>query len=213
MDIIVFGARGDVGSRVVSEALSRGHNVTAAVRSVDQLGSIPDAVSTLVADAGDPCQITDAMTNNNVAISALRPPSGQEHELVDLTKSVLRAARSASVRTVIVGGAASLKVPGTNGHTVLSAPGFLPDKVVPIARACQAQYELCSTFKHAQWSYLCPPAMLQPGERTGHYRVGTDTLIVDLDGNSMISMEDFAVALVDETERASHLMRRFTVGY
>ena len=96
---------------------------------------------------------------------------------------------------------------------MLSAPDFLPGAVVPIARACQAQYELCLEETRVDWTYLSPAAMLEPGDRTGRYRLGTDTLVVDESGVSRISIEDFAVAMLDEVERPKHIRRAFTVGY
>ena len=112
-----------------------------------------------------------------------------------------------------MGGAASLIVPGTPGHTVLTAPGFLPDSVVPIATACQRQFEWIAERLASNGTYLCPPAMLAPGIRTGAYRMDGDMLVVDEDGDSKISMEDFAVALMDEAESRRHNGRRFTVAY
>ncbi|MFD1156359.1 NAD(P)-dependent oxidoreductase [Roseovarius aestuarii] len=213
MNIIVFGATGDVGSRIVSEALARNHSVTAVVRKETQIDTLPPSASGRVADVTNTEQVSELMTGHDLAISALRPPDGQEEILVELTKSVLTASAKTGVRALIVGGAASLKVPDLGQHTVLTAPGFLPADVVPIAQACQAQFELFSTEIDADWTYLCPPAMLMPGERTGQYRTGTDALVVDADGNSAIAMEDFAVAMIDEAQTARHRKERFTVAY
>ncbi len=213
MKLIVFGARGDVGSRVVSEALSRGHDVTAVVRSAAQVEALPSSVTPLVADVLDTEGLADVIAGHDLAVSALRPPDGREATLAALTRSVLDAAARVGTRVLIVGGAASLRLPDANGTTVLTAPGFLPEDVVPIAYACQAQYELCAADRRADWSYLCPPAMLVPGERTGRYRLGSDILLVDDHGDSRISMEDFAVALVDEAETPRHKLARFTVAH
>jgi putative NADH-flavin reductase len=81
------------------------------------------------------------------------------------------------------------------------------------ALACVAQYKLCEVEKHVDWTYLCPPAVLVPGERTGSYRTGNDRLVIDADGKSLISMEDLAVALLDEAEWPRHRGQRFTVAY
>lgn len=212
MKIIVLGARGDVGSRVVAEALIRGHDVTAVVRNEPQVAGLPPAVVTEVADVLDTDHLTALMTGHDLAVSALRPPDGQEEILAPLTRSALDAAARSGVGVLIVGGAASLKLPDGNGTTVLTEPGFLPEEVLPIARACQEQYEVCMGETQVQWSYLCPPAMLIPGARTGQYRRGSDMLLVDTDGNSQISMEDFAFALMDEAEAPQHRMARFTVA-
>jgi hypothetical protein len=212
MKIMVLGARGDVGSRVVSEALSRDHDVTAIVRNRDQVETLPSSVTAEVADVQNTDRLADLMAGHDLAISALRPPDGREELLVPLTRCVLDAAAHSEVRALLVGGAASLRLPHGDGTTVLTAPGFLPEAVMPIARACQEQYELCTAERQAQWSYLCPPTMLVPGERSGRYKLGSDVLLVDDAGESRISMEDFAVALIDEAEQPQHLMTRFTVA-
>ncbi|MEQ9489917.1 MAG: NAD(P)H-binding protein [Alphaproteobacteria bacterium] len=213
MKIIVFGARGDVGSRVVAEALSRNHTVTAVVRDARQVSSLPEGASAVVIDVRHTNDLARAMAGHDLAVSAIRPPQGHEPDLVPLTESVLDAAAATRVRVLVVGGAARLFVPGTDRHTVLTAPGFLPVAVVPVARASQAQYELCLSHEGADWVYASPAAMLTPGNRTGSYRSGKDELLVNEDGDSTVSMEDFAVALVDEGE-ANRLHRdRFTVAY
>lgn len=212
MKIIVFGARGDVGSRVVAEALSRGHAVTGVVRNGEQAQDLPSSASAAVADVADTDRVAALMADHDLAISAIRPPDGKEPLLVPLTQSLLDAAAESRSRILVVGGAASLKLPDGNGETVLTAPGFLPDAVRPIALACQAQYELVTSDNRMDWAYLCPPGMLSPGTRTGTYRTGSDTLVVAEDGTSSISMEDFAVALIDEAETPQHTRTRFTVG-
>lgn len=213
MKITVFGAAGEVGSRVVAEALSRGHQVTAVVRNEAQFGKLPKAASANAADVGDANEVARLMAGQDLAISAIRPPQGHEEALVPLTRSVLEGAKMSRVRVLIVGGAASLKMPDLSGDTVLTAPNFLPESVVPIARAGFAQYELCAAEMRDDLSYLCPPAMLTPGQRTGHYRLGSDTLLIDETGASRISMEDFAAALLDEAEKPRHKGKRFTVAY
>ncbi len=213
MKIIIFGARGDVGRRLVKEALMRGHQVTAVVRNESQINDIPSNVNSIIGNVLNEEGVADLMQGQDLAISALRPPDGQEELLVPLTQSILKGAGEASTRAIIIGGAASLKVPNANGHTVLTAPDFLPEAVVPIATACQAQFELLQEQDDVDWTYLCPPAMLTPGERKGRYRIGSDTLVVDEDGNSAISMEDIAVAMLDEAENPKHQKQRFTVAY
>ena len=144
MKIIIFGARGDVGSRVVQEALSRGHQVTEIVRSETQMEDFVNTVNVRVCDVGNTDEVANLMVGHDLAISVVRPPEGEELALVKLTRSVLEAAEQSQTRVLIVGGAASLRIPDGSGNTVLTAPGFLPESVVPIARACQAQYDLVS---------------------------------------------------------------------
>lgn len=213
MNIIIFGANGNVGSRIVAEALSRNHEVTAVVRSAGDFDRLPSGVIVCSGDVGDTSKVAELAEAQDIIISAVRPPEGHEELLPILTKSVLDGAAIANVPAIVVGGAASLAMHADTQVTVMEASNFLPEAVVPIARACLAQYELVAAHDAAKWTYICPPAMLAPGERRGRYRLGSDHLVLDTDGTSSISMEDFAVAILDEAETPKHVKRRFTVGY
>jgi len=169
-------------------------------------------VDLVVCDVATSPDLGHVVAGHDLVVSAVRPPDGDERALVSLTASIVEAAQETGIPFIVVGGAASLVVPGTGGHTVLTAPGFLPDPVVPIATACQRQFEWIAERLASNGTYLCPPAMLTPGTRTGSYHVGDDTLVIDDAGNSHISMEDFAVAVLDEAEHPSHTGSRFTVG-
>ncbi len=212
MKIIVFGALGNVGSKIVTEALSRGHDVTGVVRREKQLFELSKTVHAVIGDAQDAVQVAALIKGHDLVISAVRPATGQEQLLVPITQAILQAAKTTQVRTLIVGGAASLNLPGED-HTVLSAPNFLPDAVKPIAAACFAQHQAVIDSDNKQWAYLSPPAMLVDGVRTGKYRIAQDELIYDADGNSQISMADFAVVLLDEAEQPRHHQQRFTAAY
>ena len=124
MKLIVFGATGDVGSRVVTEACARGHDVTAALRNDTAFDKLPKGVNLVVADATDPAALAAAMVGQDLAISALRSPAGREGEIVGLTRTILEAASNADLRVIIVGGAARLRLPDGSPHTVLSDPDF-----------------------------------------------------------------------------------------
>ncbi|MFG0306743.1 MAG: NAD(P)-dependent oxidoreductase [Phycisphaerales bacterium JB040] len=212
MRVIVFGGAGDVGRRMVREGVHRGHRVTAVGRRQPEPGVHPESVTTLVADVGGDSDLTSLIADHDAVISALRPPNGEEGGLVALTEAVVSAAIEAGRRFLVVGGAAPLFLADGSGHTVLSAPGFLPDSVVAIAEACHAQHDWVLPRLGGLGTYLCPPAMLSPGIRTGAYRLGTDTLVTGPGGDSRITFEDFAVAALDELERPAHTGRRFTVG-
>jgi putative NADH-flavin reductase len=211
--ILVFGATGAVGRRVVAEARSRGHDVTAAIRHPDRAEALPAGIRTVVAEICEPAAVRRALRGQDIAVSALRPPEGREPELVAYTRTLLQAGRETGVPLVIVGGAASLRLPDDPAWTVLTRPGFLPDAVRPIAEACHAQRQLVLSRTDVLWSHLCPPASLQPGRRHGRYRTGSDMLVTGEDGRSEISMEDFAVAILDEAESRAHAGRSFTVGW
>jgi len=217
MKIAILGGSGNVGSHIVKEALTRQHDVTAIGRSIQTLNTLPKAAKRVIANASNVNELIKAAINHDVLISAVRPPSGHEKDLVLMTESALHAAMQLNIRLLIVGGAARLKLKGTAGDTVLTANNFLPKEILPIARACQSQYELCVKNslenQSADWAYLSPPAMLFSGERTGQFRRGLDTLLVNDSGQSTISYEDFAVAMLDETETPTHKKSAFTVAY
>ena len=196
MRITVFGSSGTVGREVVTEARARGHHVTEVTRSLG--------------DAANPDHVAEFALGSDVVIGATRPAPGHEPDLVKNTLGLLAGTARAGVRLLLVGGAATLTVPG--GGTVLDDPDF-PDTLRPIAVACAEQHAVCVADSAADWTYLSPPALLEPGARTGRHRLGTDELLVDADGRSAISTADFAVALLDEAERPAHRRTRFTVGY
>ncbi|MEM5528835.1 NAD(P)H-binding protein [Gammaproteobacteria bacterium AS21] len=213
MKITVFGAAGDVGSRIVTEALARNHQVKAVTRTSAQFDKLAAGVEACIGDASNIDDVVRLSLGQDLVISAVRPPSGDEATLANITQSILTGVAKTQVRLLIVGGAASLKIPGEAEMTVLTAPNFLPDSVVSIAKACFAQHEVCKSDKTANWSYLSPPAMLIAGTRTGEYRLGKDELVCDANGTSQISMEDFAVVLIDEAEQPKHHRTRFTAAY
>ncbi|MGH3830549.1 MAG: NAD(P)-dependent oxidoreductase [Pseudonocardiaceae bacterium] len=212
MRITVFGAAGRVGSRVVAEALSRGHEVTAVVRDQARFPELPTAANPRAGDAAIVENVAALSTGQDVVISATRPAPGSETELVTVTKALLAGLAHTGVRLLLVGGAATLTVPGADGTTVIDDPNF-PAALRELALACRDQLEACRAETEVDWAYLSPPALLEPGQRTGTYQLGTDELLIDAQGNSRISMEDFAVALLDEAEQATHHQTRFTVAY
>jgi uncharacterized protein len=211
--IAVFGATGDVGRRVVAEALSRGHEVTAMARDLVKLKALPANVIARSGDVGNVDDVAALSADQDVVISATHPPPGRESEVAAMTQSLMDGMARTGVRLLVVGGAATLKVPGTGGRTVLDDSRFLPASERHIGQASVQQYAVCSAEDRVDWAYLSPPAHLVPGERTGKYRLGRDELLLDSDGNSAISMEDLAVVLLDEAERPQHHRVRFTAAY
>ncbi|WP_431955549.1 NAD(P)-dependent oxidoreductase [Nocardia lijiangensis] len=211
MRITVFGAAGEVGRRVVAEALARGHRVTAVVRNPERAVGLPDGVAVRTGDAAKPEDVESLSAGQDLVITATRPAVGREAELSGMTAALLSGVARSGVRLLVVGGASTLIVPGAEGATLHEMPDF-PAELGAIAQACADQLAVCRADAAAEWTYLSPPAELLPGERTGEYRVGTDELLSGPDGVSRISMEDFAVALLDEAERPVHRGVRFTVA-
>lgn len=216
MRITVFGAAGNVGSRVVTEALSRGHEVTAVVRDPARFGELHPAATHRAGDAGVPEHVTELSAGQDLVVNATRPAPGRESEHAAISRALLDglARAGGGVRLLIVGGAGSLTVPGSDGVLAIDDPVFVPTAWRHIAEASNGQFDAVRTADtEVDWTYVSPSALLEPGVRTGAYRLGADELIVDAEGNSSISMEDLAVALLDEAERPKHHRTRFTVGY
>lgn len=213
MKILIFGAAGNVGRRLVSEAVSRGHEVTAVMRSSTWGTDFPEKVITKVGDISNSRDVRKLSRDQETVINATRPRDGQEQEIDQTTLGLIEGLAGAKTRLLIVGGAASLVVPGTNGKTVLEDPKYLDPAYRNIGRASLRQYQLIKSVTDIDWAYLCPPADLFPGTRMGFYRMGKDELLIDNWGQSKISMEDYAAAMIDEAEEPIHFQERFTVAY
>ena len=213
MDIVLFGASGMIGSRILQELLARGHKVTAVVRDPSRVAKAP-GVSALQGDLTDASKVANYLEGADAVISAYNPGQGTERRLLQATEALLAGARQAGVaRVIMVGGAASLFV--APGVTLLES-GHLPEQWLAIGQAHSDALSLLRNSETAadlDWTYFSPAAFIQPGERTGKFRLGKDELVVDGQGQSRISAEDYAIALVDELEHPRHVQQRFTIGY
>lgn len=211
MKLVVFGGSGALGSRLAEEALRRGHQVTAVARDPSPVAGHDGAVTAVAGDATDPDSVASAAENHDVALSAVTQHQHPQM-LVDVARALPEGLSRAGVRRLVVaGGAGSLRVP--SGQRLMDTPGFHAEWK-PEAKAqadALAVYE--QSDSDVEWSYVSPGALLEPGERTGAYRVGTDQLLTDADGYSRITMEDFAIAMLDEAEAPKHSRRRFTAAH
>jgi putative NADH-flavin reductase len=216
MRIVLFGATGNIGRRIVDEALQRGHTVTGVVRDPEKVKSPDPRVRLVKGDATDPESVANVVRGADVIISAISPrpnPRGRAApSLAQAAKALLEGARKAGVkRLLVVGGAGSLEV--TPGKRLMDAPGF------PAAYKPEAQEGADSLDVYRRegsgvdWTFLSPAAEIGPGSRTGRYRSTDDQFLADPQGHSRISYEDYAMALVDELERPKHKGKRFGVAY
>ncbi|MEU2038252.1 NAD(P)-dependent oxidoreductase [Nocardia niwae] len=210
MKIAVVGANGMVGSCVVDEAATRGHEIVAVFRRRPPT-FVPPGIRAVEGDANDADRMSGLFDGVDAVVAATRPAPGREDTVTATTTALLDAARTTRTRILVVGGAAPLRVPGHADRLVLDSPEYVPEAIRPVAAASVAQWETCRAHP-ADWVYLSPPALLEPGQRTGKYRRGTTTLITDADGSSRISAEDLAVAVLDELESPGG-NKHFTVGY
>ncbi|MFD5702339.1 NAD(P)-dependent oxidoreductase [Streptomyces lasiicapitis] len=207
MKIAVIGATGMVGSRVTDEAVRRGHTVTAVSRRLPASDSLPEGVDPVAADVTDLDALRPVLAAADVAVLTVRPAPGSEATLAPATNGVLDVAAATGTPLLIVGGAGPLRSPDEPDLLIVDNPAYIPAEWRDIAAASTEQFRAAERHSGAKWTYLSPPAILEPGERTGAYRKGTDTLLVDADGLSRISAEDLAVGVVDELEAPSGLSR------
>lgn len=210
MNITIIGANGHIGSRVAAEALSRGHAVTAVVRDPSKLHIENEKLKVVKGDLYDGSTLADAIANTDVVVSAINPSpeKGREfpvaiHHLVELTK------KTNAKRLLVVGGAGSLYVaPNVRVIDTDFIPaawrGMVLDHIAVRDELAKADIN---------WSYFSPAGQISPRERTGTFRLGTTNLVADATGNSFISTEDYAVALIDELENPQFERQQFTVGY
>ena len=210
MNVVLYGATGKAGSRILKELVLRGHNVTAVARNV---ADVPAAglVDIRQDDLSNVDQTAAIMAGSDAVVSAYAPPHDDTDQLVGVTERQIAAISSLTgkPRLMVVGGAGSLDVaPGVS----LLASGHLPAAWVPIAASHDKALKLLQGSA-INWTYFSPAAFFEPGERTGTFRLGTNQLISNEKGESRISMEDYAIALVDELERPAQERRRFTIGY
>ena len=203
MKIAVIGATGNVGTKIVTEALARGHQVTGIARHVDKLAGRA-GLTAKKADLANEAELAAAVRGHDAIVVSVR---FQHNDVLD----AFAAARAAAVRRVlIVGGAASLEA--APGVRLLDTPGFPAEIKIEAAPAAEA-LEQVRKERELEWTFVSPSIMLVPGERTGKFRLGTDQVLKDAKGESRISQEDLAVAILDELEKPHHVRKRFTVGY
>ena len=203
MKIAVIGATGKAGSRVVSEALARGHDVTAVSRHPESLPAHPK-LTAIRGDADEPAALAKLLAGHDVVISALRFVGSDARKLISAVK------QAGVKRYLVVGGAGSLEV--APGRALVDTPTF-PEVARPEAGKGREFLNILCGERELDWTFLSPSALFGPGERTGRFRLGGDQLLTSADGKSHISMEDYAIALLDEAEHPRHSRQRFTVGY
>ena len=213
--IILIGASGYVGSAIMKEALNRGMQVTAIVRHPEKI-TIKDANLTVKkGDVTDIDKIARLSKGADVIVSAYNPgwtnPAIYEETLKNYPL-ILKAVKQAGIKRLLcVGGAGTLFC--APGLRVVDS-GAIPAEIMGGVKSLGEFYlnTLCNE-KEIDWVFFSPAGTLEPGRRTGKFRLGKDNLIVDENGNSHISVEDYAVAMVNEMEQANHHQERFTIGY
>jgi putative NADH-flavin reductase len=209
LKVVLYGATGKAGSVILKELVDRGHVVIAAARTPEKVPKGKN-VTAVQDDLSNAAKTASVVKTRDAVISAYGPPPDDTTQIIGVMDRLVKAIQEAGgPRLIVVGGAGSLfAAPGVT----LRASGHVPKEWIPIV---DAHIQVLGNLKQCgiDWTYFSPAAFFEPGERTGKFRLGKDDLITDAQGNSRISFEDYAIALVDELENPKHHRERFTIGY
>lgn len=213
MKLALIGPTGFVGAAILTEALQRGHAVTALSRHPEKLPEQP-GLRVARADVLDPAQVADAVAGHDAVISAYNPgwSDPQIHDnFLRGTRAIFDGVKRGGVkRVLVVGGAGSLYV--APGVQLVDTPTF-PAEWKQGALAAREALNLIRQESALDWTFVSPAVFLEPGERTGRFRLGGDEVLMNGDQPARLSVADLAVAIVDEIEKPQHLQKRFTAGY
>ena len=219
--VLIYGATGKVGSQAVKEALNRGHLVTAVSRDPSRITETNDSLFAIKGDVLDPESVASLVTDQDVVIISVRgvlgkskdPHDAVPYKAVETLVSVLRGMGDTAPRLIHVGGSGSLEVkPGVVYADTLPMV-FIPRKLQAEIEGQVLALQYLRTVTDVDWSYATPAKNFTNGKRTGVFRIGGDQLIESSSGRSRISRADFAVALIDEVEKAEYIQQRFSVAY
>lgn len=213
MKLAIIGATGFVGRVVVDEALARGHEVTAIARSQKDLPDV-DRLHIALGDVTNVDWLTQTLKGVDAVISAFNPGWTDPDLYANFVKgsdAILTAVEKSGVkRFLVVGGAGSLEV--APGVELIDTPQF-PEEIRPGAQGARELRNKLRAGSELDWTVLCPAAMLEPGKRTGHFRLGTTSLLMNGDAPANISVQDLAVAILNEIEQPQFIKRQFTAAY
>lgn len=213
MKIALIGATGFVGNYILKEALNRGYEITGISRHPERLPEHKN-LEGIKADIMDVNETSKILKGHDVVISAFNP-GWDNPDIYDLyikgINSILNELKNSGIkRFIIIGGAGSLEI--KPGVQLVDTPDF-PKEYKEGALAARDVLLIIKKKNDLDWTFLSPSILLQPGKRTGNFRYGTDQVLFDKNGESKISVQDLAVAIVDEIENPRYIKKRFTVGY
>jgi putative NADH-flavin reductase len=209
MKVAIIGASGFIGSAILNEALERGHTVTAIVRHPDKITTIHPQLKVKQGDVTDADQVANLVAGNEAVISAYNSYDADTY--IKAIHAIINGVKKAGIsRFLAVSGAGSLEI--EPGVQLLDTAEF-PAEWKGGASATRDAFYVIKQQDDLDWTVLSPAMMIEPGVRTGQFRLGTDQVVADDNGDSRISTADYAVAMIDELETPTHIQQRFTLAY
>jgi len=214
-NVLLIGATGFVGSAILNELTERGHKVTAVVRNIEELPQ-NDLITPVKEDVANVEAIAKLAEGKDAVISAYNPGWNNlniaKDTIVNYQKIVAAVKKSGVGRLLIVGGGGTLFV--APGLRALETEGFPAEIMNGVVSLAYFYLNILSHERELDWVFFSPAGMFdEQGEKTGIYRLGKDDMVFDAEGNSHISVQDYAVAMVNEMEQPAHHKERFTIGY
>jgi len=213
MRIAIIGASGQIGAFIRDEALARGHQVTAIVRHPEKITVQNPHLTVVKADILKD-KVDELVKGHDAVISAYNPGWSNPdiyNEQIEGYKAIISGVKKSGIkRLLVVGGAGTLEV--APGVQLLDTVNF-PENIKGGVLATRETLNMLRKENELEWTFLSPPSSIAVGERTGHYRVGKDQLLKNKKGESKISTQDYAIAMLDELEHPQHIRERFTVAY
>lgn len=210
MKLAIFSPTGTIGSRILNEALSRAHLVTAITRDPSRLSISHDNLTIVPGNVLDPSSVADTVKGHDAVLSSIGTTGSSVAVIAEAARSLIEGLSKVGMsRLVVVGGAGVLEI--EPGVQFVDSPKFY-EPYRPLGLVHREAYNL---YKAADldWTFVCPAGEIAPGERTGKFQIGADRLLTNKRGESKISAEDFAIAFVNEVETPQYIHRRLTIAY
>jgi putative NADH-flavin reductase len=203
-NIVLVGATGNIGRCILDEALARKHRVTAVTRDSGKLAAAQPGMTVKQGNTADVAAMADTFKGHDAVVASVRWNDAD-------IRQVIEAVRQSGVKRAlfVVGAGSLIRADGRTHLEHMTESGNVP----PTSRPASLALDVIRTATDLDWTAISPPASIQPGARTGKFRVGNDRLLEDAQGQSRISREDFAIAIVDEIEKPQHRRKRFTAAY
>jgi len=201
--IALVGASGNIGTKIAGELLSRGHTVTGIARNPEKI-TAQEGLTAVAGDIMEPEKLAEILKGHDAVICASSFIPNESEKLLEAVR------KSGVERFLMVGGAASLY--NEKGEKVWESLE-LPEEVMTYIKEGMRALDLLREEGGLEWTFFSPAVFIGPGERTGKFRLGKDNVVADANGESKISYDDYAIAMVDELEQGNNIKGRFTIGY
>jgi len=205
MNILVIGANGNAGRRIVEKALKAGHQVSGVVRREGAIEGIP----TIVKDA---LQLTkQELTQFDVVVNATSAFTPDTYHLpADLTLLLVKALANTNTRLIAIGGAGSLYVDEDHTVQLNDTPEF-PKEFLARSKTHGKSDDILRKFSNVDWTMFTPPPILDvEGPESNDYVLGNENVILNKEGKPYLSYATFAQILVDEINNHKFSRQRFT---